>query len=56
MLVDPRRHTDLGYPPHRAAEGGVVPCDDGAIHQRVSELGSLGEVVILVVGWSVYDS
>lgn len=43
-------HTDLGDAPDGATEGGVVAADDGAAHQRVSELGGLLEVVLLIGG------
>lgn len=48
--------TDLWDAPDGAAEGGAVACDDGAAHQRVRELWSLGEVMLLVVGRLVHDS
>lgn len=46
--INKSMQTDLGCPPDGTAEGSIVSRNDGAVYQRVRELGSLREVVILV--------
>lgn len=47
---------NLWDPSDCTAEGGAVSCDDGAVHQRMCELGSLREVVLLVARRLVHDT